>query len=327
MPCMSAMMARQETELEILEEFDQLPTDSNTNLVIKNNPTDENWVKCNKKLCNGLRCTNCKKAWHWRCAGMTEDTVKALVIKENVWECQLCRNADSSCPVCKVKEREIRNLKKNITELESNTEHLTSELKVNYERITDLEDRLTREKKPRKRLDKDLEELRQEFDQLSKLKEKRKRSVSTSSSCDTCDSCSSSDESDRDRASMERERRKVVRKTRKAKRGKDKHGKVKAHESENVAVKERQRINHLKSQTENGGESGDKRQECRTTLSNGNDKSKYDELRDICDSEVEEEIPNESYRMAINYPQKYSAQEAGNAPRSSHSRPRPRTTM
>ena len=81
---MSAMMAGQETELEILEEFDQLPTDSNTNLVIKNNPTDENCVKCNKKLCNGLRCTNCKKAWHWRCAGMTEDTVKALVIKENV---------------------------------------------------------------------------------------------------------------------------------------------------------------------------------------------------------------------------------------------------
>ena len=58
---MSAMMAGQETELEILEEFDQLPTDSNTNLIIKNNLADENCVKCNKKLCNGLRCTNCKK--------------------------------------------------------------------------------------------------------------------------------------------------------------------------------------------------------------------------------------------------------------------------
>ena len=104
------------------------------------------------------------------------------------------------------------------------------------------------------------------------------------------------------------------------------HGKVKAHESVDVAVKEKQRINHLKSQTENGVKSGGKRQECQTTLSNGSDKSKYDELRDICDSEVEEEIPNESYRMAINYLQKYSAQEAGNAPRSSHSRPRPRTT-
>ena len=255
---------------------------------------------------------------------MTEDTVKALVIKENVWECQLCRNADSSCPVCKVKEGEIKNLKKNITELESNTEHLNSELKVNYKQITDLQDRLTREKKLRKRLDKDLEELRQELDQLTKLKEKRKRSVSKSSSCDTCDSCSSSDESDRDGATMERERRKVVRKTRKAKRGKDKLGKVKAHESEDVGVKERQCINHLKPQTEHGGESGGKRQECRTTLSNGGDKSKYDELRDICDSEVEEEIPNESYRMAINYPQKYSAQEAGRS--LGHSRPRPRTT-
>ena len=90
------------------------------------------------------------------------------MIKENVWEYQLCRYADSSCPVCKVKEREIRNLKKNMTELESNTEHLNSELEVNYERITDLEDRLTREKKLRKMLDKDLEELRQEFEQLSK---------------------------------------------------------------------------------------------------------------------------------------------------------------
>ena len=170
-----------------------------------------------------------------------------------------------------MKEQEIRNLKKNITELESNTKHNNSELKVNYERITDLEDRLTRERKLRKRLDKDLKELRQEFDQLSKLKEKRKRSVSSSSSCDTCDSCLPSDESDRDAATMERERRKVVRKTRKAKQGKDKHGKVKAHESEDVAVKERQCINHLKPQTENGGESGGKRQECRTTLSNGSD--------------------------------------------------------
>ena len=35
---------------------------------------------------------------------------------------------------------------------------------------------------------------------------------------------------------------------------------------------------------------------------------------------VEEEIPNESYRMAIKYLQKYGAQEIGNAPRF---RPRP----
>ena len=84
MAAMTAMMVEQETELEILEEFDQLPTDSNTNLVIKNNPSDENCVKCNKNLCNGLRCMNCKKAGHWICAGMTEDTMKALVIKENV---------------------------------------------------------------------------------------------------------------------------------------------------------------------------------------------------------------------------------------------------
>ena len=75
MTAMTAMMVGQETELEILEQSDQLPTDSNTNLVIKDNPTDENSDKCNKKLCNGLRCTNCTKAWHWRCAGMTEDTV------------------------------------------------------------------------------------------------------------------------------------------------------------------------------------------------------------------------------------------------------------
>ena len=115
---MTAMMVGQEAELEILEELDQLPIDSNTSLVIKNNPADENCVKCNKKLCSGLRCTNREKAWHWRCAGMTEDTVKALVITENVWKCQLCRNADSSCPVCRVKESEIRNLKKSITELE-----------------------------------------------------------------------------------------------------------------------------------------------------------------------------------------------------------------
>ena len=38
---MTAVIVRQETEHEILDEFDQLPTDSNTNLVIKNNPTDE----------------------------------------------------------------------------------------------------------------------------------------------------------------------------------------------------------------------------------------------------------------------------------------------
>ena len=168
-------------------------------------------------------------------------------------------------------------------------------------------------------LDTDLEELRQEFDQLSKLKEKRKKS-STSCSYETCDRCSSSDELDRDATTTERERRKVVRKTRKAKQGKDTRAKAKAHESEEVAVKERQRINHSKPHPENGGQSRS-RQDCRTTLLNRSYEGKYHELRDICESEAEEEIQNENYRMTVNYLQKYSAQEAENAP---GSRPSPK---
>ena len=180
---------------------------------------------------------------------MTEDTVKALVIKENICKCQLCRNADSSCQVCKVKEGETRNPKKNITELEDNTEHLNSELKVNYERIIDLDDRLTREKKLRKcwiRIWKNSDK------NLTSCLNWKTQNVSQHIH-HTCDSCSSSDESDRDPTITERERRKVVRNTRKVKQGKGKLAKVKAHESEEVAVKERQRINRPNPQPENGG--------------------------------------------------------------------------
>ena len=50
-----------------------------TTLVIKNKQdSDEKCVKCSRKVCNGLRCSSCKKAWHWGCSAVTKDVQESI---------------------------------------------------------------------------------------------------------------------------------------------------------------------------------------------------------------------------------------------------------
>ena len=72
------------------------------------------------------------------------------------WECITCTGTDINCQSCKLKDKEVQNLKKNISELELKLQELNKARKTNNERITDLEDRLDREKKLRKRVERDL---------------------------------------------------------------------------------------------------------------------------------------------------------------------------
>ena len=113
------------------------------NVVIKNDKENEDkCVKCRRKVLNGIRCTICKKAWHWKCGGVTKESTTAAIIRDQNWECQLCRSKEKNCMSCKIYSKEITCLKKNIVELEDNLKSLNQELKICSERAEDLEDRL-----------------------------------------------------------------------------------------------------------------------------------------------------------------------------------------
>ena len=131
-------------------------------VVIKNsNETTENCVKCKKKLIYGVRCNQCGKGLHWRCGGVSKDEVKDEIITQNNWNCIYCRMTDKNCPSCSLKEKEIKELKLSCVELEKSIKKLKHELKVCNEKYTDAEDRLTRERKLRKRTEDELMELQE----------------------------------------------------------------------------------------------------------------------------------------------------------------------
>ena len=135
------------------------------NMVIKNDKENEDkCVKCRRKVLNGIRCTICKKAWHWKCGGVTKESTTAAIIRDQNWECQLCRSTEKNCMSCKIYSKEITCLKKNIIELEDNLKNLNQELKICSERAEDLEDRLCREKKLRKQVERDLNELKEQVE-------------------------------------------------------------------------------------------------------------------------------------------------------------------
>ena len=71
-----------------------------------------------------------------------------------------CRSVDKNCPLCTLKYKEIKQLKESIAGMEKNCDQLNYEHKQCSERCTDLEDRLARERKLRKRIEKDSDELR-----------------------------------------------------------------------------------------------------------------------------------------------------------------------
>ena len=100
-------------------------------------------------------------------------------MQSNSWECQLCRILDKDCHSCKAKVKEIKSLKKNTIDLEKKLSGMNADLETHYTRITDLEDRLSKERNLRKRFEKD-------FYELEELQKGRR-------------TCSSSNDSDDDR--------------------------------------------------------------------------------------------------------------------------------
>ena len=110
---------------------------------------------------NGIICSNCERKYHWRCGGITKDDKKAKVMQSNNWECYICRSSDNECLCCTDKEKEVRNLKTNNVKLEKKLDNMTHELKLCQEKCINLEERLHKEKKRRRRVERDLEELQQ----------------------------------------------------------------------------------------------------------------------------------------------------------------------
>ena len=150
------------------------------NVLVKNpTKTMEICRKWKGKIINGVRCKSCLRALHWKCGGITKNDVKVDILNRNGWDCAYCRNTNKDCQMCKKKDKEIMNLKTIIADFEKNTEHMNYELRICNERCTDLEDRLYREKKLRRKVEEDLYE----------LEERHRESSSTESS-------SSGDESD-----------------------------------------------------------------------------------------------------------------------------------
>ena len=152
-------------------------------VVIKHNSdTSELCRKFRRKVVNEVNCSNCTRRYHWKCGEITKHEVKEEVIRQNRWECVFCLSVDKNCPLCTLKDKEIKLLKKSIAEMEKNCDQLNYELKQCGERCTDLEDRLARDHKLRKRIEKDSDELRDMYE--SRLGHSR-----------DSDTCSSSDES------------------------------------------------------------------------------------------------------------------------------------
>ena len=132
-------------------------------IVIKKSSSQEQRCgKCEKKMANDVRCSNCGKEVHWRCGGVTKDNEKAKIIKSNYWSCIECRSPVVECNLCKSKAKELKNLKTNNTELSKKLDRIKYDLKQCEKRCINLEDRLTREKKLRRRVERDLDELQRD---------------------------------------------------------------------------------------------------------------------------------------------------------------------
>ena len=71
----------------------------------------------------------------------------------------MCRTSED-CTYCNMKDKEIKNLRQNVIELEENITNLKSELKVHEERVTYLKDNLAKEKRLRRGLDREMEDMK-----------------------------------------------------------------------------------------------------------------------------------------------------------------------
>ena len=160
----SAESSSSNSTAEDLSENNQPTSVRNAVSIVIKKPSsqEQRCGKCEKKMANGVRCSDCGKEVHWRCGGVTKDNEKAKIIKSNCWSCIECRSPVVECNLCKSKEKEIKNLKTNNTELSKKLDRIKYDLKQCEERCIDLEDRLTREKKLRRRAERDLDELQRD---------------------------------------------------------------------------------------------------------------------------------------------------------------------
>ena len=153
-------VVQQADEANKESQLDPTPNDygNTSSIIIKkfSNSTEYKCQKCDKEVVNGVICCDCERKYHWRCGCVTKDDEKAKVMQNNNWECYICGSSDNECLSYKDKEKEVRNVK-----LEKKLDNMTHELKLCRGGCIDLEDRLHKEKKLRRRVERDLEELKQ----------------------------------------------------------------------------------------------------------------------------------------------------------------------
>ena len=108
-------VVQQADEANKESQLDPAPNDydNTSSIIIKksSNNMEYKCQKCDKKVVNGIICSNCDRKYHWRCGGITNDDEKTKVMQSNNWECYICRSSDNGCLSCKDKVKEVRNLK------------------------------------------------------------------------------------------------------------------------------------------------------------------------------------------------------------------------
>ena len=132
------------------------PTQEVKSVLVKNKGECD---KCTNRIGKGVRCTTCSKTWHWRCVGITKETTKQEVVTANIWHCRKCQGIHPKCILCKEKDKETRELKQSITELEKHLPTVNVALKDSTLEIMQIKEKLANEKRIRTILEKDIEEI------------------------------------------------------------------------------------------------------------------------------------------------------------------------
>ena len=86
-------------------------TEESLSAIVKHkHDSDGSCTKCKKTLKNGVRCLTCTKEFHWRCAGISLESVKESVKQENKCECLFCRRVDKNYRLCKDRLKKINSV-------------------------------------------------------------------------------------------------------------------------------------------------------------------------------------------------------------------------
>ena len=119
------------------EESSQPSKDTDSIVITRCIDIAQRCEKCEKKVVNGVKCTNCEKKYHWRCGGLTKENEKTKVIESNHWECMSCRSPAVECASCKAKKKEVKNLKLNNKKLCEDLDKMKCGLRQCQEKYTD----------------------------------------------------------------------------------------------------------------------------------------------------------------------------------------------